>query len=106
MSDWAKIFGAEEWAYIQAMGAAIHNPQDKRDFWENVKKCKQENPNFSVYSLFPKDLSGTTNKKNDKQIIAVKYCQEIIMMLKGNKDDVGKEENGEIQCAEGFRSRA
>lgn len=79
MSDWAKIFGAEEWAYIQKLGSAIHDPADKREWWENVKRLKMENPAFSIYELFPKEAKP----KNDAQELADRYCKPIIERLKG-----------------------
>lgn len=55
---WKDLFGSE-WEYILKLGSAITDPNDKKEFWENVKARKLEDPRFSIYTLFPRSESAT-----------------------------------------------
>lgn len=72
--DWAAIFGAE-FDYIKRLGTAIVEPEEKRSFWETVKRRKQENQKWSIYDDFP--------PASDQKRIAMKYCGEILETLRG-----------------------
>lgn len=72
-AKWAAMWGSE-WAYVKKLGSAISDPHDKKEFWENIKARKEEDPSFSIYDLFP-------TSKNHKSV-AQKYCGEILDMLK------------------------
>lgn len=71
---WKELFGSE-FDYIKRLGAAISDPHDKREFWENVKAKKEANSSYSIYDDFPK---AEVSRKR----IAQKYCGEILEMLK------------------------
>jgi hypothetical protein len=55
---WSEVFGSE-WEYITRLGAAISDPHDKKEFWENIKARKLADPHFSIYSLFPRSENAT-----------------------------------------------
>lgn len=70
------LFGSEA-EYVARLGAAISDPHDKKEFWENIKARKEADSGFSIYDLFP------TQKKPKN--MAQKYCGEILEMLRGKK---------------------
>lgn len=77
-SKWELVWGGE-WDYVKKLGAAIVDPGDKRDFWENIKRLKTENPRLSIYDLFPR--SESANKK------AMKECCEFVKSLRKLKEE-------------------
>lgn len=52
--EWKDRWGSE-WEYVSKLGSAIHDPHAKREFWENIKRLKTEDPAFSIYTLFPRN---------------------------------------------------
>lgn len=55
---WSERFGSE-WGYVMQLGSAIIDPHEKKEFWENIKRMKNENESFSIYSIFPKKQCST-----------------------------------------------
>jgi hypothetical protein len=63
-NKWKDIWGSE-WDYVERLGRAIIDPEEKKTFWENIKRLKEEDPAFSIYSLFPASESATRRAMND-----------------------------------------
>ena len=83
MNNWREIWGSE-WEYVHRLGSAIHDPKEKRNFWETIKRKKEANPNFSIYELYPR----STNSK----VRAMEECCQFVFSLRKLKDDVEKGE--------------
>lgn len=75
-NDWAERFGSE-WGYIVRLGRAILDPEEKRVFWETIKRKKEENQSYSIYDDYP--------VKFDPKSLAERYGGAILDMLKGKK---------------------
>jgi len=87
--DWKDRWGSE-WEYVCKLGSAIHDPHAKREFWENIKQLKTENPAFSIYTLFPRSECAT--KK------AMHECMDFVNSLRKPKEEEPvKEERSELQ---------
>lgn len=85
--NWKERFGSE-WPYIMKLGAAISDPHDKREFWENIKARKMADESFSIYELFP--VSETATEKAKRGFFeAVKRFRKT-----GGDKDVGQEGTG------------
>lgn len=84
MNNWSELFG-NEWEYIKRLGASISDPDEKKVFWENVKQRKLEDPNFSIYSLFPKTEEKQEEPMSEKGAMAKRYCGEILEVLRRGK---------------------
>lgn len=76
--DWAEIFGSE-WTWIQRLGKAITDPEEKRTFWESIKSRKLANPRYSIYQDFPRDENST--KK------AMQACCDYVRSLRHPEKD-------------------
>lgn len=63
-TDWKQIWGSE-WEYVKRLGSAISDPEQKKDFWENIKSLKEADPKFSIYSLFPRSDTPTDRARNE-----------------------------------------
>lgn len=86
-NDWAKVFGAEEWAFICRLGSAMnHDPEAKANFWETVKAKKLADVGYSIFSDYPKEI--VEKPVSEKAKIAMKYCAPIIEMLRKGKHGV------------------
>lgn len=64
--DWAERFGAE-WGYVQMLGKAISDPEEKRNFWEAIKSRKLADSSYSIYDDFP--MSENSSKKAMQEFI-------------------------------------
>jgi len=73
---WADLFGSE-WPWVQRLGKAISDPEEKRVFWETVRDKKLADPSYSMYEDFP--MADSSGRKR----IAMKYSHEILQMLRG-----------------------
>jgi hypothetical protein len=92
MTDWKELFG-EEWDYVVRLGSAIHDPEEKRAFWESLKEHKLADPAFSVYTLFPLEVSTnpvdkteeeSENGLSEKAKLSRRYCRAILATLRGS----------------------
>jgi hypothetical protein len=81
MGKWEMIWGCE-WEYVKKLGAAITDIEDKRTFWETLKRLKEEKPSLSIYELYPKSECATTRARNE--------CVEFVMGLSRGKRDEGE----------------
>lgn len=50
---------------MKRLDSAITDPHDKKEFWENIKRLKSENPRFSIYNLFPRSENATKRAMNE-----------------------------------------
>lgn len=76
---WRNLFTDEEWQWAHRTSKAIHDPEEKKEFWANMIEVKQADKNQPVHS------------KTDKQRIADKYCQIILPVLKAGGQVAEKE---------------
>ena len=60
MSSIRKLFSADEWEWFCKIGASYSDPEQKKVFFEAIKEKKMENPNYSLFSDFPK-ASGSAD---------------------------------------------
>lgn len=86
--DWRSIFGEEEWRFISKLGASLTDPEEKRSFWETVKDKKEADPDYSIFTDFPKEEKTVS----EKQRIANYYCKQIFTMMGRGKQDVEEKE--------------
>lgn len=88
MRNWADVFG-DEWEFIQKLGASMHDPEEKRAFWDTIRLKKGRDPTYSIYSDFPKAIPETTPVEATPTTragdLAQKYAPLCIAALKGNK---------------------
>ena len=71
-------FLTSEWAFVERFAQSLHDPEEKRQFWEGIKEKKLSVPGYCVFEDFPQE-------ENQAQNIALKYCREIREMLMGRK---------------------
>ena len=84
MTDWKELFG-DEWDYIVRLGSAMTDPEEKKAFWEVVKQKKLADPDYSIYSDFPKCSDEPVMSENAR--MAVSYCQKILSILSGKENE-------------------
>ena len=87
MGKWEAIWGTE-WAYVRRIGHSIIDPEEKRQFWENIKRMKEENPAFSIYTIFPLSTDSIAKGTQIKDFLNTpsgKISQEILAQLRGIK---------------------
>lgn len=84
-NEWAKRFGSE-WTYIEKIGRAIIDPKDKREFWENLKKRKLADKDFSIYTLYPLSKQEKNKVKSELE----KAREACLQSVLGRKKDVGE----------------
>lgn len=83
--NWAAVWG-EEWQYLCRLGSAITDPAEKKEFWENLKQRKLDDPSFSIYSLFPRGLEipqYSDQEKRFRESPSGKISENILEMLRG-----------------------
>jgi len=100
MSSIRKLFSGEEWEWFCKVGASYTDPEQKKVFFEAIKEKKLENPNYSLFTDFPKEGSGPVSDptlqdgpstresapgKNStrKSFKGEEICRDIIHRLKG-----------------------
>ncbi len=76
MKDWKERFGPIEWAWIERLGRALHDAEQKRDFWDTIRAKKDADENYSIFSDFPRTNAAA---------LAQKYAPLCIDALKGKK---------------------
>lgn len=76
--NWEEIWGSE-WIYVKRLGAAISDPHDKKEFWENIKSRKLADSSFSIYALFPRSESTTHRAREE--------CFEFVRGLRKPKEE-------------------
>ena len=74
---WRHLFSQEEWNWAQRTSKAIHDPQEKKEFWANMIEVKQANQ--------------PVGPKTDKQRIADQFCSMILPVLKAGGQVAEKE---------------
>lgn len=84
---WVELFGSEEWAWVVKLGSAMHEPEAKKIFWETVKAKKEADPEYSVYSDFPKALPGDEFGLDAKKFPGADICADILETLSVHKKD-------------------
>ena len=70
------LFSENEWSHFLKLGAALHDPTEKREFFQAVVEGKQKDPNYEISGYVPKRKSE-----------GMKICGEILEMLKGHKKE-------------------
>ncbi len=70
---WRHLFSQEEWAWAMRTSKAIHDPEEKKEFWANMIEVKQADKNQPVHE-----------PKTAKQRIADQYCAMILPVLKAH----------------------
>lgn len=79
--------GEWEWAQTIAKGYAS-DPELIENFWKTVLEKKQSDKNYNFFTDFPKIKLEANPHPNE---LAKRYCDEILEMLKGRKqEDVEK----------------
>lgn len=78
-TNWSQLF-ADEWEYVCKLGSSIHDPEEKREFWENLKARKLADPSFRVEDLFPRDPAALEPPPASEDT-AKRACREILEML-------------------------
>lgn len=78
-NKWSDVFGSE-WPYIERLGRAISDPDDKKVFWENIKSRKQADPSFSIYELFPRSENATKRAMDE-------CCKSVFSRRKLTKEE-------------------
>lgn len=79
-TNWAQVFGHDEWNWITRLGAGIHDPEEKREFWETIKAKKEADPAYSIYSDFPRDPAALEPPPASEDT-AKRVCREVLAML-------------------------
>lgn len=85
---WAELFGTEEWSWIVKLGSSFTDPEQKKAFWDTAKDKKLADPNYSIFTDFPKEFSPKPEDEpgiSDKARMARRYCGEILEVLKHGK---------------------
>lgn len=78
---WKHLFkDDDEWEFFLKLGLALHDPREKRDFFDAVIQGKQRDPNFEITGYVPKPLS-------DKAALARKYVGPILETLRRGKKE-------------------
>lgn len=78
---WEELFGSE-WPWVQKLGSAIRDPEEKKVFWETIKAKKLADSSYSVYSDFP----STGNAKERAMV----ECCNFVRGLRRGEDVVKK----------------
>jgi hypothetical protein len=73
-TKWYDLFGSE-FEYIKKLGNALHDPEQKREFWEMVKAQKLADKNYSIYQDFPVE-------EKDPKMKAMRDCCEFVRGLR------------------------
>lgn len=71
-SKWKHLFTEEEWKWAHKTSQSIHDPKEKREFWENLIEVKQSQ-------------STEESPMSEKEKMARKYCGPILEMLRRGK---------------------
>jgi hypothetical protein len=85
MSDWRDLFSKEELEWFITLGKAIHDPKDKRDFFDATIELKRANPSFSLFETHPREAPKETKPQDESEParLARIYATPIIQKLKG-----------------------
>lgn len=75
--DWAAIFAAD-WPRICEIGKCLHDPEEKKAFWDTVLEKKRSNPRWSIYDDYP--TSESTKER------AMRECVNHIRSLRRQKE--------------------
>lgn len=83
--EWRSLFDKEELEHFLKLGAAMHDPEEKKAFFDSVIESKRADPNWNLFTFFPVD-------KRD-------ICGEIIEMLKHGGAKTKEEREGDGFCS-------
>jgi hypothetical protein len=73
---WKDLFGSE-WEWVQKLGKAIIDPEEKKAFWDTVREKKLTNPGYSIYQDFPRSENATARAREE--------CVEFVRSLRRAK---------------------
>jgi len=79
--NWRLLFKADELEWFIRLGKNMHDPQEKRFFFESVLEAKRENPYWNLFEHFPKEDVVKTKSAE----LAKKYGDAILETLKGRR---------------------
>jgi len=77
--DSAIWFTPEEWDWCLKLGSAMHEAEQKKEFWEGVVENKKLDPHYCLFVQFPQE------EMNEAQKIALEYVTKIKAQLMGKK---------------------
>ena len=82
--DWQSVFGKEEWEFIKRLAGSMHDPDEKKAFWETLRTKKEADPSYSIFTDFGRVDTVAEEKKTltEKQAMAVRYCTAILETLR------------------------
>lgn len=78
--NWRDLFSGEELSWFLHLGSAMHDPEQKRSFFETVVEKKRADRSYSLFTDFPKEAEVVMTPA---QSLADKYAGAIIARLKG-----------------------
>lgn len=73
MNKYRHLFSADEWEHFLKLGAALHDPKEKKEFFEAVVEGKQRDRNYEITGYVPKKKVGE------------RVCKEVLEMLRHGK---------------------
>jgi len=76
-AKYRELFTDEEWTWMHNTSKAIHDPKEKKEFWENAINAKNE------LRKIPNQEENTSPAAK----VAKRYAGEILEMLKRGKSD-------------------
>lgn len=79
-NKWKHLFTDEEWQWAHRTSKAIHDHEEKKEFWANMIEVKTADKNQPVHE-----------SRTDKQRIADQYCAMILPVLKAGGQVAEKE---------------
>ena len=82
--NWPERFG-DEWEWIKRLGSSMHDPEQKKAFWETIKSKKELDPSYSVYVDFPREVHKDIPNTRAAEL-ANFYAPLCIAALRGNNE--------------------
>lgn len=64
------LFSDEEWDFFLRLGAALHCPTEKKEFFAAVIEGKQRDPHYEISGYVPR-----------KKFVGQEVCREVLGML-------------------------
>lgn len=78
--DGGICFSEEEYSFAQKLAASLNSdPEQLKSFWEELLERKKNNSYYSLFTDFPKH---PPIELSDKAMMAKKYCEETLRMLR------------------------
>lgn len=92
--NWPAIFG-DEWDRVQKLGKSLHDPEEKRAFWETVREKKLANPQYRLEHDFPIGHMPVPTKAlivepgaDSERETGIRYCSAILADIASSKREL------------------